>query len=131
MTSLLKASFAFLCLFLLSNGLMAQTALVTNDTGCDMEVTIYGTDDCGSVECTQTQIVAAYSTQNISLPCKSNVVYAEVTADCTTSPILELETPGCHCGGATTDNDTFTIGMWTVTATSTCSGSSVTIDITD
>lgn len=132
LTNLVKLSSAFLLFILLSSAANAQTALVVNDTDCDMVVEIYGTDDCVGVACTQTATVAANSTLNISLPCKSNVVYAEITNPCEPGELLELATPLCHCGGGSgTDSDTFTVGSWTVSATSVCSGSSITINIVD
>lgn len=131
LSNLAKLGSAFLLFILLSSAANAQTAFVTNDTDCDMVVKIFGTDDCSNVACIQTQTVAANTSDNITLPCGSNVVYAEITNPCTTSTLLELATPQCHCGGASTDTDSFTVGAWTVTATSTCSGSDVTIDIVD
>lgn len=129
-SSFAKTAFAALALFLISNGLKAQNAVVHNFTACDMAVVIYGTSSCSTVACMQNAIVPP-GTSTITLPCSAGVVYAEISADCIVSPTMSLATPGCTCSGAPNDASSFTVGVWTVFSQQVCTGSDVEIKIWD
>lgn len=132
-----KGLAALFTLMLLSNVSNAQTATVYNFTSCVKIVKLTAINSgCTNTSCSQTFTVPPTGGTPVSLSimgCTDPIVLVEIEAGANCpyapSPSIALATPGCACSGATNDAGSFTVGGTTVNASSTCSGSDVTVAI--
>lgn len=134
-----KTAFAAFALLLVSNGLKAQTANITNFSSVEMVVTVYGATTCvaGEYNCEETVVVPAATssgpgTASVTLSCPSDyVVTADVDENNSSTVGVTLKTPNCLCGqGPQSDSDSFVASnSTTIDVSAECSGQDMAIEI--